>query len=87
MSNNFLKLYGGIVLCSPIVGVLLNPLYNPRYSFRRNCLNGMENGLFVGIMCPISFPIITYCYIRGAVESDDTEEWSGKYDLDEKKID
>ena len=49
-------------------------------------LNGMENGLFVGIMCPISFPIITYCYIRGAVESDDTEEWSGKYDLDEKKI-
>jgi hypothetical protein len=50
----------------------------------------MENGLFVGIMWPIAFPIITYCYIRGAVDSSsDTtpeEEWSGKYDFD-KKID
>lgn len=87
-SDKLFKLHLRIVMCSPFVGAMIVHNDNPRYSFRRNCFYGSMMGLFIGLGWPVTFPIITYAYVKNIVDSDPIlpeEKWSGKYVVKEKE--
>ena len=81
--DKLFKLHSRIIICSPFVGAMLFHNENPQYSFRRNCFYGSIEGLLIGLSWPVTFPIITYLYVKDVVDSDPIipeEKLRGKYE-------